>query len=39
MGRDADSRELKVIYLYVTSNPSTYTPGSDFIVDGSYGCP
>lgn len=39
MGRDADPRELKGIYLYLASDASTYTTGSDFIVDGGYCCP
>ena len=39
MGRDADPRELKGIYLYLASDASSYTTGSDFIVDGGYCCP
>lgn len=39
MGRDADPRELKGIYLYLASDASTYTTGSDFIVDGGFCCP
>lgn len=39
LGRDADPRELKGIYLYLASNASTYTTGSDFIVDGGFCCP
>lgn len=39
MQRDADPRELKGIYLYLASNASTYTTGSDFIVDGGFCCP
>ena len=38
MGRDADPRELKGIYLYLASDASTFTTGSDFIVDGGYCC-
>lgn len=37
--RDADPRELKGIYLYLASDASTYTTGSDFIVDGGFSCP
>lgn len=39
MRRDADPRELKGIYLYLASNASTFTTGSDFIVDGGHCCP
>jgi sorbose reductase len=38
LGRDADPRELKGVYLYLASDASTYTTGSDFIVDGGYTC-
>lgn len=36
MRRDADPRELKGIYLYLASDASTFTTGSDFIVDGGH---
>ncbi|CEH17363.1 l-xylulose reductase [Ceraceosorus bombacis] len=36
LGRQGDTRELKGIYLYLASDASTYTTGSDFIVDGGY---
>lgn len=39
MKRDADPRELKGVYLYLASEASTYTTGSDFVVDGGYCCP
>lgn len=39
LGRDADPRELKGIYLYLASDASTYTTGSDFQVDGGYCAP
>ncbi|KAG7900952.1 hypothetical protein KL907_004396 [Ogataea polymorpha] len=39
MHRDADPRELKGIYLYLASDASSYTTGSDFIVDGGFCCP
>lgn len=39
MQRDADPRELKGVYLYLASDASTYTTGSDFIVDGGFCCP
>ncbi|KAF6809237.1 l-xylulose reductase [Colletotrichum sojae] len=34
--RDADPRELKGIYLYLASDASSYTTGTDFIIDGGY---
>ncbi|GJC81398.1 NADP-dependent mannitol dehydrogenase [Colletotrichum liriopes] len=34
--RDADPRELKGIYLYLTSDASSYTTGADFIIDSGY---
>ncbi|CUM68087.1 uncharacterized protein PRCAT00005804001 [Priceomyces carsonii] len=39
LGRDADPRELKGIYLYLASDASTYATGSDFLVDGGFCCP
>ncbi|CAH6722035.1 sorbose reductase Sou1p [[Candida] jaroonii] len=39
MGRDADPRELKGVYLYLASDASTYTTGADFAVDGGYCAP
>lgn len=38
MRRDADPRELKGIYLYLASDASTFTTGSDILVDGGYTC-
>jgi len=36
MQRDGDPRELKGVYLYLASDASTYTTGTDIIVDGGY---
>ena len=36
--RDADPRELKAVFLYLASDASTYTTGSDIVVDGGYTC-
>lgn len=39
MGREGSVRELVGAYLYFASNASTYTTGSDLIVDGGYCVP
>lgn len=39
MKRNADARELKGIFLYLASDASTFTTGSDFVIDGGYCCP
>ncbi|KAJ5348530.1 NAD(P)-binding protein [Penicillium brevicompactum] len=36
MGRDGISKELKGIYVYLLSDASSYTTGSDILVDGGY---
>merc|ERR1712137_557757 len=36
LGRTADAKELKGIYLYLASSASSFTTGADFIVDGGY---
>lgn len=38
MGREALPRELIGAYVYLASDASTYTTGSDLIVDGGYCC-
>jgi sorbose reductase len=38
MGREALTKELKGIYLYLASDASSYTTGTDIIVDGGYCC-
>ncbi|GJN94728.1 hypothetical protein Rhopal_007819-T1 [Rhodotorula paludigena] len=35
-GRVGDVKELKAAYLYLASQASTYTTGSDILVDGGY---
>lgn len=39
MGREGLPQELVGAYLYFASNASTFTTGSDLIVDGGYCCP
>jgi len=39
LGRQGDVRELKGIYLYLASDASTFTTGSEIIVDGGYTLP
>ncbi|KAF2703033.1 mannitol dehydrogenase [Pleomassaria siparia CBS 279.74] len=36
MGRDAKAKELKGAYVYFASDASSYTTGSDLIIDGGY---
>lgn len=38
MGREALPRELVGAYLYLASNASTFTTGTDIVVDGGYTC-
>ncbi|BGP44023.1 hypothetical protein JCM10449v2_008080 [Rhodotorula kratochvilovae] len=35
-GRPGDVKELKAAYLYLASNASSYTTGTDLLVDGGY---
>lgn len=39
MGRQGDVKEIKGLFLYLSSNASTYVTGSDFIIDGGYTLP
>jgi sorbose reductase len=36
MGREGEASELKGAYLYLASDASSYTTGSDLIADGGY---
>jgi len=36
MGRDGEAKELKGAYVYLVSDASTYTTGTDIIIDGGY---
>jgi sorbose reductase len=39
MGREGEAHELKGAFLYLASDASSYTTGSDIIVDGGYCLP
>ena len=39
MGREGEAHELKGAYLYLASDASSYTTGTDIIVDGGYCLP
>ncbi|KAK1760886.1 L-xylulose reductase [Echria macrotheca] len=39
MGREGETNELKGAYLYLASDASSYTTGTDLIVDGGYCAP
>lgn len=39
LGRQGHVKEIKGIYLYLASDASTYTTGSDFLIDGGYVLP
>jgi len=36
MGRNGDAKELKGAYVYLVSDASSYTTGTDIVVDGGY---
>lgn len=36
MGRNGDAKELKGAYVYLVSDASSYTTGTDIIIDGGY---
>jgi sorbose reductase len=38
MGRNGDARELKGAYVYLVSDASSYTTGTDIVIDGGYTC-
>lgn len=37
--REGETHELKGVYLYLASDASSYTTGTDIIVDGGYTLP
>lgn len=39
LGRQGDVKEIKGLYLYLASDASSYTTGSDVLVDGGYTLP
>lgn len=39
LGRQGHTREIKGLYVYLASNASTYTTGSDVLIDGGYSLP
>ena len=39
MGRQGDVKEIKGLYLYLASDASSYTTGSDVMIDGGYTLP
>ncbi|ETS76414.1 hypothetical protein PFICI_11801 [Pestalotiopsis fici W106-1] len=38
MGREGQPHEMKGVYLFLASDASSYTSGSDLIIDGAYTC-
>jgi len=39
LGRQGHTKEIKGLYLYLASDASTYTTGSDILIDGGYVLP
>ncbi|KAF4552200.1 Enoyl-(Acyl carrier protein) reductase-like protein 40 [Elsinoe fawcettii] len=39
LGRQGDTKEIKGVFLYLASDASSYTTGSDVLVDGGYVLP
>jgi NAD(P)-dependent dehydrogenase (short-subunit alcohol dehydrogenase family) len=39
LGRQGHVKEIKGLYLYLASDASSYTTGSDIIIDGGYVLP
>ncbi|OKL59754.1 hypothetical protein UA08_04498 [Talaromyces atroroseus] len=39
LGRQGHTKEIKGLYLYLASDASTYTTGSDVLIDGGYTLP
>lgn len=39
LGRQGHVKEIKGLYLYLASDASTYTTGSDYLIDGGYTLP
>ena len=39
LGRQGDTKEIKGLYLYLASDASTYTMGSDILIGGGYTLP
>lgn len=39
LGRQGHVKEIKGLYLYLASDASTYTTGSDILIDGGYVLP
>lgn len=39
LGRQGHTKEIKGLYLYLASDASTYTTGTDVLIDGGYTLP
>lgn len=38
LGRNGDAKELKGAYVYLVSDASSYTTGTDIVIDGGFTC-